>query len=518
MTQDDYILEFQNVTKRFPGIIANDKVNLKIKRGEIHALLGENGAGKSTLMNVLVGLYTPDEGQILMNGEKVEIKSPKDSIHLGIGMVHQHFKLVEELSVMENIVIGYEKQGFALHKKATCKQLEELSEHYHLPIDPKALIRDLSAGEKQRVEIVKMLYRNVNFLILDEPTSVLTPQEAEKLFDYLREMKADNKTVIFISHKLDEVMAIADRVTILRQGKLIETMEKAETNPKDLARKMIGKEMQSIEKKINDHLDNAPVIIAGKNLNAKGDEGVLAIKDVNIEIRQGEILGIAGVSGNGQSELAQVLTGLRHLESGQITVNGKEIRGGAMSFINAKVGHIPEDRIGTGSIPSFSVLENVILKKYKKPPIKRGPFIDYRKAAYFGKNLLKEFDVRMPSYDMPVKLLSGGNMQKLIFAREIDNDPQVIIAVHPSYGLDVLAVDMVHQYLIKEQQRGCAILLISEDLDEILTLSDSIAVMYKHTLTPKRNRNDWTIDEIGYAMMGIGKNQATAQDGGEHIA
>ena len=505
-------LELRHITKRFPGIIANQDVNLKINHGEVHALLGENGAGKSTLMNVLVGLYTAEEGDILIDGKKANIRTPKDSIALGIGMVHQHFKLVEELTVAENIIIGYEKQGFKIDLKKVENDLRELSDKYNLPISPELRVSDLSAGEKQRVEIVKMLYRNVDLLILDEPTSVLTPQETERLFDNLREMKAQNKTIIFISHKLDEVMEIADRVTILRGGKLIETMDKTDTDPQDLARKMIGREMVPASRGFDNDLDGAPEMFVADHITAKGDEGAIAVDDVSLSIRAGEILGIAGVSGNGQTELAEVLTGLRGMEKGTLMVDGKPVKNNVKAIIDAGVGHIPEDRNGTGAVPNFSVLENVALKKYNKAPIKKGIVMDRNAMREFGEKLLSEFDVRMSSSDMPARLLSGGNMQKMICAREIDNNPKVIVAVHPTYGLDVAAIDMVHRYLIEEQKKGCAILLISESLDEVFALSDTIAVMFHHKLTSKRNREDWTIDSIGFAMMGISDEQRAAAE------
>jgi ABC-type uncharacterized transport system ATPase subunit len=504
--QQATVLEFCGVTKIFPGIIANQDINLKIKKGEIHALLGENGAGKSTLMNVLVGLYTPEKGKIKINNREVEIRSPKDAINLGIGMVHQHFRLVEELKVYENIIIGFDKQGFLLNQSAIIQDITNISKHYNLQVKPNAFIKDLSAGEKQRVEIIKMLYRDVQILILDEPTSVLTPQEVKKLFVYLREMKSQGKTVIFISHKLNEVMEIADRVTVLRAGKLICTVNKENITDKELAKLMIGREMQSIEKTFIDKEVQRNCILNANKITALGDEGQVALKDVSLTIEEGEILGIAGVSGNGQSELAEVLTGLRQIISGQIKIKDREVKGTSIDFIKAGVSHIPEDRIGTGSIPNFNCIENVILKSYKKSPIRKGFSLDYKAAFEIGGKLLEKFDVRMSSPNIPIRLLSGGNMQKLILAREISCVPNLIVAVHPTHGLDISAVEKIHNYLIEEQKRGCAILLISEDLDEVLTLSDSISVMYKGRLTPKKHRNDWTIEELGYAMMGV-KNE-----------
>ena len=504
MGNQDTILALERITKAFMGVVANDDVSLTIRKGEIHALLGENGAGKSTLMNILVGLYTPDKGTIRVRGDEVHIKSPKQSIRLGIGMVHQHYKLVETLTVAENIVMGWPEQRWLINKSALHGHLMKLSETYNLPIRPGALVGDLSAGEKQRVEIVKMLYRRVEILILDEPTSVLTPQESRRLFENLEEMRKRGKTVIFISHKLDEIMAIADRVSVLRQGRLIHTVDTRDTTAGELARLMIGKDMAALEKKpAAFSIDDVPVLVA-ENLTARGDHGAMVLNGVSLEIRAGEILGIAGVSGNGQSMLAEVLTGLSPMEGGSIRFMGRDLTGkNPIDFINAGISHIPEDRIGVGSIPTFTCIENVILKSYKTPPIKRGLSLDYRKARQLGMDLMARYDVRIPAPEAPVKLLSGGNMQKLILAREISCDPKLIIAVHPTYGLDVSAVERVHSFLLKEQDKGSAVLLISEDLDEILTLSDTISVMYKGMLTLKQHRDECSVELIGQAMMGV---------------
>jgi general nucleoside transport system ATP-binding protein len=498
------VLELKNIVKTFPGIIANDHINLKIKKGDIHAILGENGAGKSTLMNILAGLYSPDSGDIFINGKKVKISSPKDSIDLGIGMVHQHYKLVDTLKVAENIIIGWAEQKWMINSKMLSDKVVTLSEKYNLAVAPNALVGDLSVGEKQRVEIIKMLYRNVEILVLDEPTSVLAPQECQNLFKTLREMKRQGKTIIFISHKLNEVMDIADTVTVLRDGKIIKTLAKVDTNPRELTRMMVGKEMEAIVKNTLEGLQKAETVLVAEDLKALGDEGEISLNNVSLSIKKGEILGVAGVSGNGQRELAEVLTGLRPLVKGKIIIQGKEIRKyKAIEFINNSISHIPADRIGVGIIPDFNCIENVILKIYKKKPIKKGLMLDFKKANKIGEQLLNEYDVRMSSCYMPVKLLSGGNIQKLILAREISCNPQLIIAVHPTYGLDVSAVNMVYKFLLKEQERGVAILLISEDLDEILALSDEITVMYKGKLTPKQVRQNCSIENIGYAMMGI---------------
>lgn len=500
------ILKLKNIVKTFPGVVANDYINLQVKRGSIHALLGENGAGKSTLMNILAGLYASDSGEIYINNKKARINGPKDSINLGIGMVHQHYKLVDTLKVAENIIIGLPEQKWMINNRVLFDKIASLSKKYNLLVRPNALVSDLSIGEKQRVEIIKMLYRNVEILILDEPTSVLAPQECQNLFKTLREMKGQGKTIIFISHKLNEVMDIADMITVLRNGKVIKTMKKTDTEPRKLARMMVGKEIESISKNILKDLKRVEPVLVAEDLRVLGDEGEIVLNNISLSIKKGEILGIAGVSGNGQKELAEALTGLRPLVNGRIFIQGKEMRSlKPINFINNGISHIPADRIGVGIIPDFNCIENVILRIYKKKPIKKGLMLDFKKASEIGNQLLNRYDVRMSSSYMPVKLLSGGNIQKLILARELSCNSQLIIAMHPTYGLDVSVLNKVHKFLLKEQENGVAILLISEDLGEILTLSDEISVMYKGELTSKRSRKYCTIENIGYAMMGIDK-------------
>lgn len=501
---EEFILELRNITKSFHGVAANDGISLKIKRGEIHALLGENGAGKSTLMNILAGLYIPDSGDIFIKGKQVEIKSPRDSISLGIGMVHQHFKLVQTLTVAENILMGHQDLKFMIKKHEFLQQLADVSESYNLPIKPEIEVYKLSAGEMQRVEIVKMLYRNVDLLILDEPTSVLTPQESQELFKNLLRMKDQGKTVIFISHKLAEVMQIADRVTVLRRGKVIQTLNKEDTNAFELSRIMIGRELKTSTRKNPYPFDLDKVVLKAQDLYTAGENRETVLDNVCLEISSGEILGVAGVSGNGQSYLAKCLTGMYPLAKGQVLVDGEDLsQGSSKQYIKAGVGHVPEDRIGVGCIANFSCVDNLILKAYHRPPIKQGFRIKPKEAISYASKLIEEFDVRTASIQMPVRFLSGGNMQKLIFAREISENPRLIVAVHPTYGLDVSAVEMVHKFLLNQQQKGCAVLLISEDLDEVLELADNISVMYKGTLTPKKKNSDCSIDDLGFAMMGI---------------
>ncbi len=516
MANTEYILELQHVTKRFNKVAANKDINLKIKRGEIHALLGENGAGKSTLMNILIGLYIPDEGKILFNGKEEYIKNPRYACCLGIGMVHQHFKLVETLSVAENILMGHEDLGRIIRKRKLYKKLMDVTEKFNLPIQPEAIVSKLSAGEMQRVEIVKMLYRDVDLLILDEPTSVLTPQESQELFKNLMQMKEQGKTVIFISHKLNEVIQIADRVTILRRGEVIKTMNKEDTNAHELAHMMVGREMRASTRKKTLSNGKGDAMLKVDNISAVGEKRQLLLDNVSLEVASGEILGIAGVSGNGQSQLAECLTGLHQVTCGAIYVDKQELTNkNPQDFINAGVSHVPEDRIGVGCVADFTCYENIISKSYDRAPVRKGGMIDQKEVVSFGNRLMREFDVRMATPYLPIRFLSGGNIQKLIFAREINENPKVIVAVHPTYGLDVSAVERVHDLLLEQQKKGYAILLISEDLDELFEVSDQIAVMYKGSLTQKKANDQWTLDALGYAMMGLADAGAQGEGGGE---
>ncbi len=492
------VVEMRSIVKRFPGVLANDHVNFTAYPGRIHAMLGENGAGKSTLMNILSGLYRPDSGEIRLFGREVSFHSPRDAIGQGVGMVHQHFMLVETQTVAENIILGLDTPRFLLNTRRSEEQVVELAKRYGLYVDPSARIWQLSVGEQQRVEILKILYRGAKILILDEPTAVLTPQETEDLFVTLRQMASQGHTIIFISHKLDEVLAIADHITVLRRGRVVGEVDPKETTKADLARMMVGREVLF-------HLEKPPLepgepVLEIRNVHAMGDKGVPALKGVTLEVREREIVGIAGVAGNGQHELAEVVTGLRHCTDGKVLVQGKDLTNkGPLAFIKAGVGHIPEDRTVEGAVGGLSLMDNLILKSYRDEP---GLFLNYRRIRERAEKLVKEFDVQAPSVDTLARVLSGGNLQKLILAREISADPVVLVAVHPTQGLDVGATESVRRSLLDQRARGRAVLLISEDLDEVMQLSDRIAVIYEGEIVgvvpaAKADRN-----QIGLMMAG----------------
>jgi len=495
----DYIIEMLNITKEFPGVKANDNITLQLKKGEIHALLGENGAGKSTLMSVLFGLYQADEGIIKKNGEVVKISNPNDANDLHIGMVHQHFMLVDMHTVAENITLGLDRPRFLLNLRQIELEVERIARQYGLQVDPRAYIWQLSVGEQQRVEILKMLYRGVDILILDEPTAVLTPQEVEELFATLRQMASEGRSIIFISHKLDEVMRIADRITVLRDGKVAATLNKASTDKRELACLMVGREVLFRVEKTP--FNPGEVVLEVRNIHALSDRGMPALKDVSFTIRRNEILGIAGVAGNGQRELAEVITGLRKAVRGEVIIRNQNMTNASpRKVIDKKVSHVPEDRLGMGLIPNLPVSDNAILKGYVHPPLSRGPFLDRVSIRNFVQRLIDSFDVATPSQDIPVKLLSGGNLQKILLAREISIGPELMIAMHPTRGLDVGATEFVQRALLKQRDEGLAILLISEDLDELLALSDRIAVMYSGQIRAVVNTPEADIAEIGLMM------------------
>ncbi|HMQ54322.1 MAG TPA: ABC transporter ATP-binding protein [Anaerolineae bacterium] len=491
----------RGITKRFPGVLANDNVNFAVTEGEIHALLGENGAGKSTLMNMLSGLYRPDEGEIFIHGHKVRFSSPRQAIDQGIGMVHQHFMLVPTQTVAENLILGQKAPRFYINYARVEQEIEALSQKFGLAVDPRARIWQLSVGEQQRVEILKMLYQGAKILIMDEPTAVLTPQEVKELFITLRSMAASGHTIIFISHKLDEVVAIADRVTVLRRGRLVATVEGKSTSKAELARLMVGREVLfRIDKAA---AQPGPPILEIKQLSCDNDRGLPSIKSLSLTVRTGEVVGIAGVAGNGQTELAQVITGLRQATAGTITVQGQDVTNQpATATIDQEVAYIPADRTGTGSSPNLSVADNLILKSYRRPPIGTGWRLNLPLVRQEAKQLVQQFDVKTPTIDTPARLLSGGNLQKLILAREIARQPKLVIAVYPVRGLDVGAIEAIHQLLIDERDRGAGILLISEDLDELLSLSDRIVVMFRGEIVGEVPPEDERIDEIGLMMAG----------------
>jgi simple sugar transport system ATP-binding protein len=495
----------RGITKRFPGVVANDRVDFEARVGEVHALLGENGAGKSTLSNILTGLYHPDEGELSLFGEPVAFASPKDALDAGVGMVHQHFRLVEPFTVAENVVLGDHRdvgRRLLLDRRATERRVAELADRYGLGVDPRARVWQLSVGEQQRVEILKTLYRDARILILDEPTAVLTPQEADALFATLRAMAAEGRTVVFISHKLHEVTAVADRVTVLRGGRSVATVVTAEVTRHQLAALMVGRDVDVGRRRAAGAIGDPVLVVEG--LGARGDRGVDALRDVSLTVRAGEVLGVAGVAGNGQRELAEAITGLRPLASGSVRVAGRELRGGdPREAIRAGVAHVPEDRLHTGVAPSLSISANVVLKSYKGAEVSAGPFLRLRRIRDRALDLIRRYDVRAAGPSVPARLLSGGNLQKVVLAREFSGRPTVLVAAAPTRGLDVGAIETVHGYLRDAAAAGVGVLLISEDLDEVLALADRIVVMYEGELVGEVDARSAGVDELGLLMAGV---------------
>jgi ABC-type uncharacterized transport system ATPase subunit len=492
------------ITKRFPGVIANEDVHFEAAAGEVHALLGENGAGKTTLSNILTGLYRPDEGWIELFGEPVHFHSPRDALDAGICMVHQHFRLVEPFSVAENVVLGDhrgEGRRFFVHLPGIERRVTELSERYGVAVQPQARIWQLSVGEQQRVEILKALYREARILIMDEPTAVLTPHEADSLFETLRAMAEEGKTVIFISHKLHEVKAVSDRVTVLRAGRTVATVDTTEATPRSLAALMVGRQVDVGRRR--ERVPPAGLLLEVTGLCADGDRGGAAVQDVSLAIRGGEIVAVAGVAGNGQRELAEAITGLRRPTAGSVRIGGELLRGGdPRAAIAAGLGHIPEDRLGTGVAPSLTISSNVVLKLYRSGTISHGPALLWRRIRERARWLVERYDVKAPSTETPARNLSGGNLQKLVLGREFEANPAVIVAASPTRGLDVGAIETVHEYLRTAASEGVGILLISEDLDEILALADRVVVMYEGSIVGEVDASTATIEEIGYLMAG----------------
>ena len=506
------VVEMRGITKRFPGIVANDNISFSVKKGEIHALLGENGAGKSTLMNILFGLYQPDEGEIWINERQVTITSPNVANELGIGMVHQHFMLVEKFTVAENIVLGNEpKNGLQIDQKKAIREVERLSRQYGLSVDPHARIEQISVGMQQRVEILKTLYRGAEILIFDEPTAVLTPQEIQELMDIMKSLVKEGKTIILITHKLKEIMAVCDTVTIIRRGKVIDSLEVKNTNPDELAAKMVGREVNfRVEKKEAQPME--PILVV-ENVTAMGNRGVNALNGISFDVRAGEILGIAGVDGNGQTELIEVLTGLRKISSGRILLNGKEISNQLPRAISESgVSHIPEDRHKRGLILDFSISENMALQTYFHPAFNRYGFLDYAAMDKHAAKLIEEFDVRTPSIHTPARALSGGNQQKAIIAREVDKNPDLLIAAQPTRGLDVGAIEFIHRRLVEQRDKGKAVLLLSLELDEILHVADRIAVICEGKIVGVVDGKSTTDQELGLMMSGGKRMQGAGND------
>ncbi len=494
------VVEMRGIVKRFPGVLANDHVDFKLYQGEIHALLGENGAGKSTLMNVLAGLYRPEAGEIYVKGKPVHFSSPRDAIRAGIGMIHQHFMLVPSQTVTENILLGLDKPRFILKLSEYHQVIADFGERFGLKVDPRAKIWQLSVGEQQRVEILKMLYRGADILIMDEPTAVLAPQEIETLFVTLRKMVADGKSIIFISHKLQEVMEIADRVSVLSKGKVTAAGVPAKgITRQELARLMVGREVLfRLNKKEQTAGD---VVLQVEDLHAENDKGLPALRGISLTVRAGEIVGLAGVAGNGQRELAQVITGLRKCTKGKILLNGEDITNQSANYsIQRGLGHIPEDRTHVGTSPNLSITDNVIMKKYRKPPIARGWVLDMNQAFQLAHHLVDTYEIMVPTIHTPARLLSGGNLQRVILAREISDNPKLLVAVQPTRGLDVGAIEGVQRLLLAQREAGAAILLISEELEELISLSDRIYVIYEGRIMGEVSDGD--IEVIGLMMTG----------------
>ncbi len=500
--ENNYLLDMQNITKIFPGVKANDNVNFSIKKGEIHALVGENGAGKTTLMNILYGLYNQDGGEIYYEGEKVDLDEPQDAIDLGIGMVHQHFKLVETLTVTENIVLGSEpRKGLMLDRKKARKDVEEISKRYGLKVDPNAKIHDISVGMQQRVEIIKTLFRGADLLIFDEPTAVLTPQEIDELFEIFRSLKEQGKTIIFITHKFKEVKAVSDRITVLRDGKSIDTVITEDVTIADVAELMVGRQvLLQVEKTEAEPGDE---IFSIKDLKVKDNRGIQAVNGISLNVHKGEILGIAGVEGNGQTELVEAITGLRKTESGEVRLRGKDVtQFNAKSIKEEKVAHIPEDRQKRGLILDFDLNENMILGYHDLEPFSKKGIMDYDSINDYTNSLIKKYDVRTSGADAFAKNLSGGNQQKVVIAREFNRDPEFLIASQPTRGVDVGSIEFIHKQIIDRRDNGAAVLLVSAELSEVLSLSDRIAVIYEGEIMDVLKASETDELELGRLMTG----------------
>ena len=498
------IIRLEGITKYFPGVVANDNVSLTIYKGEIHAIVGENGAGKSTLMKIIYGLYKPDKGEIYINGKKVNINSPKIAISYGIGMVHQHFMLIPPFTVIENIILGSEvKNGISLNFKKAEETLNDIINSLGFKIDLYEKVENLSVGEAQRVEILKLLYRRAEILILDEPTAVLAPQEVEELFSILRKLSSQGKTIIFISHKLNEVLNISDRVSVMRRGKLVNTVNTKETNKFELAQMMVGREVfLKVDKAKR---EKGKEIFRVEDIWVRGRKGLDVVKGVSFNIREGEILGIAGVEGNGQSELIEAIVGLLPLKKGKILFKNKDITLERIRQRRLYFGHIPEDRHKRGLILDFSVAENCILGLHYFDRFSKGIFIDYSKVYKHANEIVEKYQVKTPNIKIPIKNLSGGNQQKIVLGRELSFSPDFLIAAQPTRGLDIGATEFVHQLLVDLRNQGKAVLLVSADLDEILNLSDRILVMYNGEIVGSFSQSEVDEKELGYYMTGVKK-------------
>ena len=505
----EYVVEMLNIRKEFPGIVANDNITLQLKEGEIHALLGENGAGKSTLMGMLFGMYKPDRGCIKVRGKEVKISNPNVANDLGIGMVHQHFKLVDNFTVTENIILGCEpRKGLTVDIKTAAKKIEELSKQYGLNVDPYAKIENISVGMQQRVEILKMLYRNANVLIFDEPTAVLTPSEIDELISIMKNMTKEGKSIILITHKLKEIKEAANRCTVIRRGKYIGTVDVKDTTEADMAKMMVGREVSfKVEKTEAKPKD---IVVKIEDLCVNNNKKVLGLKNFSLDIRAGEIVGIAGVEGNGQTELVEALTGMRSVESGNIIFKGRNIvKDSIRERIDDGMAHIPEDRHKRGLILDYTMEDNMVLKAYKKKPFSNKGLINRAKISEYAQKIIETFDVRSGEGGKSIaRSLSGGNQQKGVIGREIESDPDFLIAVQPTRGLDVGSIEYIHKRLVEQRDLGKAVLLVSLELDEVLNVSDRIAVVNNGELVGIVNASETNENEVGLMMAGIKKEEA----------
>jgi simple sugar transport system ATP-binding protein len=497
------ILEMRKITKRFPGVVANDRVDFDVRAGEVHTLFGENGAGKSTLMRVLYGLYKPDDGEIRLHGQRVAISSPSSAIHHGIGMIHQHFMLVDTLTVAENVALGTRStRGPLTGLETVSARIQELSDTYGLRVDPQALIWQLSVGERQRVEIIKALYRDVALLVLDEPTAVLTPKEVGDLFAVLRQMARDGRGLVFISHKVHEVLDLSDRITVLRNGRVVGTVPAAEASRERLVEMMVGHQVAAEESPPKGKAGASRLVV--KDLRVESDRGTEAVRGVSFEIRSGELVGIAGVAGNGQRELAEAIAGLRAPASGSIRLNDTELAGrGPAAIRSAGLGYVPEERMRDGVVADFSVAENLLLVGYGSRAFSRFGFLRARAIRRHCQELVAAFNVKTPSLETPVRSLSGGNIQKAIMARELSGQPDVLLVAQPTRGIDVAASLYIHQRLVAQRDSGTATVIISEDLDEVMTISDRVLVMYEGMIIGAADPRSATREEIGMMMAGV---------------
>ncbi|MCD4673679.1 MAG: ABC transporter ATP-binding protein [Anaerolineaceae bacterium] len=503
-------MQMIDIVKRFPGVLANDKVSFDVKAGEIHTLLGENGAGKSTLMKQLYGLYRPDSGEILINGQEMKFRSPQDAIDAGVGMIHQHFMLVPSLTVVENVALGLKSsRGFRLDLDVVEKRIIKLSKQYGLKVDPHAYVWQLAVGEQQRVEIIKALYRGAALMILDEPTAVLTPQEVDELFETFKQIASDGHALIFISHKLHEVLAISNRITVLRDGRVVNQCTPEGVSKADLAQMMVGRPV--ILEYDRPPLKHGKPMLEIQGVCAQSDRGTQALKNVSLTVNHGEILGLAGVSGNGQRELAEALAGLRPITDGKVLLNNQDItHASPLKHIEAGQSYIPEERMREGAIKEFSVADNFILEDHSKEPYSKLTFMHFKTIAAKTKEAVNSFNVKTPSIDTPLKNLSGGNIQKLILARELTRKPEVLIASQPTRGVDIGATEYIHQRLLEQREQGTATLLISEDLDEIRAVADRIAVIYEGEIVDIVDARTASLKHLGLMMAGVRPEEEAA--------